>query len=50
MRSSFWPCVWDLTEDFEVPADRADLAEIPSLELPRPCDSYFGDPVTDTIG
>jgi len=40
MRSSFWPCVWNVTESFEPVADRDNLAHLPRRIPPRPCESY----------
>lgn len=40
LRSSYWPCVWDVVKEFGPTADAANLARFPQREAPRPCDSY----------
>jgi 8-hydroxy-5-deazaflavin:NADPH oxidoreductase len=40
LRSSFWPCVWDVQEEFGTPADAEDLAQLPVPAPPRPCESW----------
>jgi predicted dinucleotide-binding enzyme len=40
LRSSYWPCVWDVVKEFGPTADAANLARFPQQEAPRPCDSY----------
>lgn len=51
MRSSFWPCFWDVQAEFGTPDDIDHLAEIPRSGTPRPCDSYIGgEPEPDSAG
>ena len=40
IRSSYWPCVWDVVKEFGPTADHRNLAHFPEREPPRPCDSY----------
>lgn len=40
IRSSYWPCVWDVPKEFGPTADSGNLAHFPERESPRPCDSY----------
>ena len=40
LRSSFWPCVWDVQAAFGAPPDTADLAEMPPASPPRPCEEF----------
>jgi len=40
IRSSYWPCVWDVPKEFGPTADHGNLAHFPEREPPRPCDSY----------
>lgn len=43
IRSSFWPCFWDVQADFGTPDDVDDLAEMPRTGTPRPCESFMGE-------
>ena len=40
LRSSYWPCTWDVAAQFGPTADRDDLAEFPRREEPRPCEQW----------
>lgn len=40
MRSSYWPCFWDVQATFGAPPDVADLAQLPGKSEPRPCESF----------
>jgi 8-hydroxy-5-deazaflavin:NADPH oxidoreductase len=40
IRSSYWPCVWDVPKEFGPTADQGNLANFPGGQPPRPCDSY----------
>jgi predicted dinucleotide-binding enzyme len=40
IRSSYWPCVWDVVKELGPTADSANLARFPEREAPRSCDSY----------
>ena len=42
MRSSYWPCTWDVQGTFGAPADADDLAELPGQGEPLPCDTFPG--------
>jgi 8-hydroxy-5-deazaflavin:NADPH oxidoreductase len=37
LRSSYWPCFWDVAAQFGPTPDHDDLAEFPQREAPRPC-------------
>lgn len=39
-RSSFWPCFWDVQEQFGTPSDVEDLAQLPVPAPPRPCEFW----------
>jgi predicted dinucleotide-binding enzyme len=40
MRSSYWPCTWDVQETFGRPSDVDDLAELPAQGEPLPCEVF----------
>lgn len=40
IRSSFWPCVWDVQQAFGRPPDADDLAQLPVPAPPRPCEFW----------
>jgi predicted dinucleotide-binding enzyme len=40
MRSSYWPCTWNVQEAFGAPADADDLADLPGQGEPLPCDAF----------
>jgi 8-hydroxy-5-deazaflavin:NADPH oxidoreductase len=40
MRSSYWPCFWDVQATFGAPPDVDDLAQLPGESEPRPCESF----------
>jgi predicted dinucleotide-binding enzyme len=42
MRSSFWPCTWDVQETYGAPYDVDDLAELPGQGEPLPCEAFRG--------
>ena len=42
MRSSFWPCTWNVQEAYGAPADADDLAELPGQGEPLPCEAFPG--------
>lgn len=42
MRSSFWPCTWDVQATYGAPVDAGDLAEFPGQGEPRPCEYFRG--------
>jgi len=42
MRSSYWPCTWDVQATFGRPPDADDLAELPGQGEPQPCEAFRG--------
>jgi predicted dinucleotide-binding enzyme len=42
MRSSYWPCSWDVQATFGPASDADDLAELPGQGAPQPCESFRG--------
>jgi 8-hydroxy-5-deazaflavin:NADPH oxidoreductase len=40
LRSSFWPCSWDVQADFGAPPDVEDLAQVPVPAPPQPCEFW----------
>ncbi len=40
LRSSFWPCFWDVQEQFGTPPDAMDVAQLPVPAPPRSCESW----------
>jgi 8-hydroxy-5-deazaflavin:NADPH oxidoreductase len=41
LRSSYWPCFWDVAQQFGKPSDADDLAIFPQTETaPRPCSEW----------
>lgn len=42
MRSSYWPCNWDVQAAFGRPSDADDLAELPGQGEPLPCETFRG--------
>ena len=40
MRSSYWPCTWNVQEAFGAPNDADDLAELPGQGEPLPCEAF----------
>lgn len=42
MRSSYWPCTWDVQAAFGRPRDADDLAELPGQGEPLPCEAFRG--------
>ena len=40
MRSSYWPCTWDVQATFGRPPDADDLADLPGQGDPLPCEAY----------
>jgi len=42
MRSSYWPCTWDVQAAFGSPPDAEDLAELPGQGEPIPCEFFRG--------
>lgn len=42
MRSSYWPCTWDVQATFGRPPDADHLAELPGQGDPLPCEAFRG--------
>jgi 8-hydroxy-5-deazaflavin:NADPH oxidoreductase len=41
LRSSYWPCFWDVAQQFGKPSDAGDLAVFPQRDTaPRPCNEW----------
>lgn len=40
LRSSYWPCFWDVVEQFGPTSDSGNLAEFPQSEALRPCGAW----------
>lgn len=42
IRSSYWPCTWNVQEAYGAPADAGDLAQLPGQGEPLPCEAFTG--------